>query len=221
MILKTCKKQEAFMVAYLLIALVVFFMISAGLTRRGVNSMSVAGPTLVLRRFNVDEKQTSSVSVDIAGRSSGVTAWILTVLGFDTETSIQVREKDIVFKSSSLQGQILQVVPITSVSCTYCGYSKPIGLVVVGFLSLVLGLATQVLHGTTGVGLGAGFLVFVIFVILYYFSKKILISLETRGGMVFGLYFKPSVIESVFVDIDKANKAIEIINSKAVKYQVK
>ena len=60
-----------------------------------------------------------------------------------------------------------------------------------------------------------------LFLIAYYLSKKIVISVETSGGMVLGLSFKRSVIENVSVDIEQALKAIRIVNQKVIESQVK
>ena len=60
-----------------------------------------------------------------------------------------------------------------------------------------------------------------IFLIAYYLSKKIAISLETSGGMVLGLSFKRSVIENVSVDLEQALKVIRIVNQKVIESQVK
>jgi hypothetical protein len=55
--------------------------------------------------------------------------------------------------------------------------------------------------------------------IAYYLSKKIVISLETSGGMVMGLSFKRSVIENVSVDIEQALRAILLVNQKVIEAQ--
>ena len=76
------------------------------------------GPTLVLRRFKINDTPSADASVDIVGRASGITAWLLTVMGFDAETSLKMTSKEISFKSSSLFGQTNQVVPLPMVSST-------------------------------------------------------------------------------------------------------
>jgi hypothetical protein len=59
-----------------------------------------------------------------------------------------------------------------------------------------------------------------ILLVAYYLSRKIVISIETSGGMVLGLSFKRSVIENVSVDIEQALKAIGILNQKVIGSQV-
>jgi hypothetical protein len=59
----------------------------------------------------------------------------------------------------------------------------------------------------------------VIFIIAYFLTKKISISLETSEGMQLGLSFKRSIIENVTVDIEQARKVIMIINDNIIKQQ--
>jgi hypothetical protein len=166
---------------------------------------------LVLRRFKIDESESANVLVEIVGRVSGFTAWLLTVMGIDAETSLIVSRKEITIKRASLSGQAYSVVPLPSVASTHCGYSKPIGFLVFGVLVLIGGLVAR--EFLVGIVLGA------IFFIVYWLSKKIVITIETSGGMTLGLAFKRSVIENVSVDIQEALKAISIINENVVKSQ--
>jgi hypothetical protein len=46
----------------------------------------------------------------------------------------------------------------------------------------------------------------------YAFSKRLILTVETSGGMVVGLAFKRSVIENVAVDIAEVQRAIALIN---------
>lgn len=180
-----------------------------------VGGIRIAGPTLVLRRFKIDETPSANVLVDIVGRASGITAWLLTVMGFDAETSLKVTGKEVAFRSSSLFGQTHQVVPLPSVSSTHCGYSKPIGYLIIGALFLIGGIWSGDMF------IVIGLVICGIFLVAYYLSKKIVISLETSGGTVLGLSFKRSVIENVPVDIEQALKAIGIVNQKVIESQVK
>jgi len=205
----------------IVLAVVVLILVGSGIARRGGGGIRVTGPTLVLRRFKIDEAPSANVLVDIVGRASGITAWLLTVMGFGAETSLKVTDKEVTFRSSSLFGQTYQVVPLPSISSTHCGYSKPIGYLIMGAIFLIGGI----LAGLGQIGddkiILIGLVIGSIFLIAYSLSKKIVISLETSGGMVLGLSFKRSVIENVSVDIEQALKAIRIVNQKVIESQVK
>ncbi len=199
------------------LVLLAMIIVAVGSRFAGGMGMQTFGPTLVLRKFFLADTASTGPIVDITGRASGVMAWVLTAIGLDAETSLRVTEKDVTFRSSSLFRQIYQVVPLPSVSSTHCGYIRPIAYLVLGGLALV-GSIVSMLNGTAsggstvvGIGIGAGLLA------AYSLSKKIVISLETTGGMVMGLSFKRSVIENVSVDIDEALRAIRIVNEKAVE----
>jgi hypothetical protein len=92
----------------IVLAVVVFIVAGGGLACRG-GGIRVTGPTLVLRKFTIDEAPSANVLADIVGRASGITAWLLTVMGFDAETSLNVTDKQVTFRSSSLFGQTYQV----------------------------------------------------------------------------------------------------------------
>jgi len=204
----------------IIIAVVGFILIGGGLARRG-GGIRIAGPTLVLRKFNINEDPSSNLLVDVIGRASGITAWLLTAIGFDAETSLKVTGQEVSFKSSSLFGQTHQVVPLPSVSSTHCGYSKPIGYLILGAIILIGGIITGLSQRGGGPLILFGLIIGGIFLVAYYLSKKIVISIETSGGILLGLSFKRSVIENVGVDIEQALKAIMIVNRKVIESQIK
>jgi hypothetical protein len=199
----------------IIVASIIFI---AGLARRG-GGIRITGPTLVLRKFKVDEASPDDVFVEIAGRASGLTEWLLTALGFDAETSIKVTDREFSFKSSSLFGQINQVAPLPNIASTHCGYSKPIGYLMVGAV-IFLGSILMGMRSDSGPGVFMfGLIIGGILLIAYWLSKKMTMSIETTGGMIMGLTFKRSVIENVSVDIEKAMQAIGIINKKVMESQ--
>jgi hypothetical protein len=201
----------------LLIIAVIFFVARGILGRRG-GGVHIMGPSLVLRKFHVNESAPDGVLVEIVGRASGVTAWLLTIMGFDAETSLKLSNNELSFRSSSLFGQIHQVAPLQSISSTHCGYSKPIGYLILGVLFVLGGFPGLGQSGGGGIFL-IGLIIGGIFLIAYWLSKKMTISIETGGGMIMGLVFKRSVIENVPVDIQKAIQAMNVVNKKVIESQ--
>jgi hypothetical protein len=196
-----------------------------GMFFRSGGSIRIAGPTLVLRSFKIDETPSTTVPVDIVGRASGITAWVLTSMGFGTESSLKMTDKEVSIKTSSLFGETYQVVTLPSISSTHCGYSKPIGYLIIGVIIVIGGLLNG-LRNYYGffnqlASLLPGLIIGGIFLIAYYLSKKIFIAVETRGGKPLGLSFKRSVIENVSFDLNQALKVIHIINQKVIESQVK
>lgn len=211
----------------IVLAVVVIILIGGGIARRGRRGIRISGPTLVLRRFHIDETPSANILVDIVGRPKGIIAWLLTILGIDAETSLKATDKEVTFRSSSLFGQIHHVAPLPSISSTHCGYSKPIGYLILGIIFILVGLLSSVspvlwqfgLYGSRG--LIFGLVVGVVFLIAYWLSKKMTMVFETSGGMTMGLIFKRSVIENIPIDIEQALKAIYIVNNKITESQVK
>ena len=203
----------------LMIAVVGFILVGGGLLRRG--GLRIAGPTLVLRSFTIDEAPSSNVLIDIVGRASGITAWLLTVIGLDAETTLKVTNKEVSFKSSSVAGQTNQVVPLPSVSSIHCGYSKSIGFLIIGAIIVLFSLVSGLGARDGGPVILVGLIIGGALLVAYYLSKKIVISIETSGGMVLGLSFKRSVIENVSVDMEQALQAIMILNRAVIGSQIK
>jgi hypothetical protein len=185
--------------------------------RRGVR-------TLVLQEFSTDQ-QTGEVR--IVGRSPGIIAWFLTLIGLDNRTFLVTDARQIRFRTASLFGQMDIVVPVNRCASMNCGYAKPIGLLILGVVFIVFGLIalpSMMEMGSPRRGYYGGppasavalvvlaFLAFgVVCFIFYALRKSISMTFETNGGMIFGLKFRRSIIENVPVDIDRARYAIDLI----------
>lgn len=167
--------------------------------------LNINGPTLVLRRFYVNESPADDVYLNITGRASGLIGWLLTVLGLDAETNLLVTGKEINLISSSLAGNIHKLVPVSKISSSHCGFKKPIGFLIAGAGILLLGLGDFR-------GLIICIIISLALVLIYYLQKKLAITIETFGGTTMGVVFKPSIIENVSVDMNMAFRAISVIN---------
>ena len=204
-----------------IILFVVF--VGIGLVTRQKGGVRVAGPTLVLRKFSLNEDASDHYHIEIIGRASGLTAWLLTVMRFDTETSLKVSDKDIAFRSSSLFGQIHQAAPLPCVSSTHCGYSRPFGYLILGAIFILVGLYSYLAVRPDNPGADLfpviGLTIGLLFFIMYWLSKKMALSIQTKGGIIIGLIFKRSVIENVPIDIQKSLQAINIINENVLESQ--
>lgn len=199
----------------LAILLVVFVLKGVLRSIGGKNSVSA---TLVLRNFKITESALAGDTlVEIVGRSSGFKAWLLTVMGLSPETTFKVSRTEVSYKGSSLSGETHQIVPLPSVASTHCGYTKSIFSLILGIIIILGGL----LIGTENTSILLLELVIGgLFIISYWLSKKIIIKIETSGGLMMGIAFKRSVIENVPVNMEQALKVIKIVNEQVVKSQV-
>lgn len=103
------------------IEVLVLLGLAAGFFFRQKSNSSI--PNLVLRRFYVGQAQ-NGYYIDIAGRPTGLIAWILMKLGLEAETVMRVSADSLTYKSSSLFGQAYSVVPLNAISSTHSGYVK-------------------------------------------------------------------------------------------------
>lgn len=201
----------AFVPLLIIIVIYIFFR-----SRSSTASKQFTSPTLVLREFDIAKPDSDRPLITIRGRASGLISWLFTVIGINSETSLIVSQQSILFRSASLYGETQQVVPFSKISSTQCGYYKPITYLLLAGIILVLGI---------GVGLtkNMAIVVFIslvlaaLFLIAYWLSKQVSISIETFGGMVLTIRFKRSVVENVPVDIEIAKNAIDIISYKVVE----
>lgn len=177
------------------------------------------GPALVLKKFWINKATIGEgLLIEIIGRQGGLISWFLTLIGLDTTSSLKVTSTDVSLKDSSLFGQQMSVIAISSISSVHCGYRKPIGYFLISVICLLLGLGSAIAGDGEG---GERFFLFLlgiifaaIFFALYFLKKTLVIYVFPRAGApVMGLPFKRSVIENVAVDIQQVEFAIEIINS--------
>ncbi len=135
--------------------------------------------------------------VHLVGREAGLFAWILSLIGIDPTTEIEIKEKLIIFTSASLSGKQKRVIPMSSVCSAYYGYIKP------WQMALLLGV---VLLPFFCIGLVVG--------PLYYFlNKELTVGVVENSGWAGGFAFKRSVIEGQNIDEDKAYDVIDIIRT--------
>jgi hypothetical protein len=175
-------------------------------------------PVLVLRKFSIEKIPSNHIYLDIRGRSSGIISYILTNVGVDSETSLKLTENFILFKSTSLYGQVNNLIPLTSISSTNCGYSKPFSYIILSIISLFGGLFLLFSRMNKTYYIGS-FLISGLFILGYILEKKLIISVETYGGQVIGLIFKRSVIENLPIDINSTINATNLINLKVINSQ--
>jgi hypothetical protein len=173
--------------------------------------------TLVLRRFRINEAANGEPCVDIIGRPSGLVAWLLTIMGLATETHLTVTDMRVSLKNASLSGELTHFVPLPHVSSTHCGFSKPIGYLVIGAAIAVFGIINGMSQRDGAPLFFGGIIIGLLFFIAYFLSKKIRIEIRTDGGYPLQIQFKPSVIEGVPVNIEYATQALSLLNEKVLQ----
>jgi hypothetical protein len=173
------------------------------------------GPTLVIRRFGAYAQPSDGEFVSIAGREPGLVAWLLTSIGLDAEWRLIVTGQTVAFRKTSLYGEQESLVALDDIASAHCGYKKPIGLLFAAAASAVLSIVVAAyLSGIRATQFAViPLFLAVVLAILYFTQKSLSVGVETKGGMVLSLNFRPSIIENVRVDIEQTRYAVRIINA--------
>jgi len=172
---------------------------------------------LVLKEFKLDEN--ADEFLYIAGRSEGIWAYILTLIGIDTTTELRCTGKNLLFKTASLRkGQSDISVPNSAVTAVVTGFHKPFQLLVIAAVFLLGGLSG--LMAGSVYPLILGLIVAAVCVFFYYISKSILFGVYNGGDHpIAAIYIKRSVIEGVNVDFEKYQKAAALLNKAVLECQ--
>ncbi len=145
--------------------------------------------------------------VKIVGRAGGLFSWLLAQLGIDPTVSITVLTNKVLYEQGSLSGSIKRVVPMSKMSSTFYGYTKPWKEAVV--IGIVCGMLTFWMFG-----LGA-----ILGLVYYYLNKTLTLGIVEVGGIVSSIDFKRSVIEGQRIDEPEARAVCDIIESLVDKHQ--
>ncbi|MFO1253137.1 MAG: hypothetical protein U1E77_18850 [Inhella sp.] len=153
---------------------------------------------LVIKHWSASRTPDASGNyVHLVGREAGLFAWLLSLLGIDPTTEIEIKDKLIVFTAGSLSGKQKRVIPMQSVCSAYYGYIKPWQMAVVLGVLLLPFFFVGLLVGP-----------------LYYFlNKELTVGVVENSGWSGGFAFKRSVIEGQNIDESKAYEVIDIIRS--------
>ena len=151
----------------------------------------MTGPALALKQFNTDP---NTGQVQIVGRAPGFFGWLLSVMGVDAQTELHVNAHEVRLRSASLFGEISTACPTTQIATVSAGYAKP-----VQFLIAAVASAFTIIGP-------------IIFLVLYFLEKRIVVMVESTGGNVLTIAFKRSVIEGVEVDVDNARQVMQFVN---------
>jgi hypothetical protein len=151
---------------------------------------------LVLKKWHASRTPDANGNyVHLVGRQPGLLAWILSKLGIDPTTEIEVKDDIVIFSSGSLAGRETRVIPLRNVCSSYYAYEKP------WKEALVIGI---VLFPFLMIGLIAGPL-------FYWLNKTLSVGVIESSSWVGGFSFKRSVIEGKNIQEAEAYEVIDII----------
>jgi hypothetical protein len=172
--------------------------------------MNVLGPTLALREFVVNPDAPDGLYVRVVGRPAGFMGWLLSVLGLLDDTVMVVNADDVRVVSASLSGKTQTVMPLKKIASSACGYTSNLGFIVTAVIALLGGLIGSLKDGEIAPFLG-GLIVAAIFALFFWFSKRLIMTVESAGGLVVGMKFKHGIIQGTRVDFAQAQTAIDLL----------
>jgi hypothetical protein len=174
---------------------------------------------LVLKEFELDENKETFLS--IKGRKKGFLAFILSLIGLDPIVELECSNREFLYKSAGLVGQVNLNIPVSAVTAIKTGFHKPLGYLVVAALAIIFGIASMsdsYTNNSTVLAL-IGFVVAVVCVIVYKKSKTMVLSIYNGGlgssilGNSIHIAIKKCVIEDVEIDFDTFEKAAALLNN--------
>lgn len=211
----------------LVLPVILLLVVGGFLLTRNNKALRIGGPTVILKRFKISDGSQDEPLVAIAGRAAGFTGWLLGLMKIGTESTLSVTRDELRVMTSGLAGRVDQSILLSDVSSTTCGSSKSIGYLlasigVAGFslwqvLSRSLGGSLGYAARTKGGALALGVIVAGVLFALYWFSRKIILKVESGGGMEIGLAFKPSLMEGVVADEGEVQQVAAIVKREVIR----
>ena len=164
-------------------------------------AMLAGGASLVLREKVINPE--GPCYVKLVGRKAGLMDWLLTLIGINTTTTLEVFEDRIEYSYGSLSGRVLEVIPLSKTSNLLCGYFKPVIFLILAFVFLIAAFAT----------FGLTLILTAFFVFMYFFRKSVLISIIPNSGSSTSVAFKRSLIENQNITEEEAQQIIQLISN--------
>jgi hypothetical protein len=197
---------------FIIAALVIVFGAFMGVTR--------GKPVLALKEFSLNEHEDEFLK--ITGRAPGIFGWVLSSCGFDPVTSLRCNRKLLKFEEAAIRsGKRTLSIPLVAVTGVSAGITKPFGLLVVGILVVLGGIAGAVSlpyyeEGAKAVAFFMGLIIGAIFIVLYVLNKDMTFQIYSGGDKpIAAICVKKSVIEGQNIDEHKFGAAADALN-KAV-----
>lgn len=184
-----------------------------------ITAMKASHCALVLKEKKINIE--GPCYVHLSGRKPGFWAWLLTLLGVNPTTTLEIYEDRIEFSSSTLSGFIRETVPIANVSNMVFAYFKPILLIVFAIIFIVVGIALFCVgflelpsDFVSGLRIAGGllFIVAIIMLCVYAYKKTTILLIVPNSALAIAIAFKRSGIENQNISTEDTENIVKIIN---------
>ena len=140
--------------------------------------------------------------IRLVGRKGGLISWLLTLIGINTTSVLEVYADRIEYSHGSLSGCFMEIIPLSKVSNLLCGRLKPVIQLYFAIASLYLVYRYHWL-----------FLILTLcFVASYFLKKTTLISVIPHSGSQTSIAFKRSIIENKVISDEEAMEIIKMVS---------
>ena len=175
--------------------------------------------SLVIQKFSLSTQPLPmpAPTVEIVGRSRGILAFLLSLIGFSPITRFTLAGNELRCQSASLFGQSSQTIPINQISTLSAGVRKPVENLVGAAVFLLGGISFGISNEEWPPFI-VGLVLAIVLVAGYVLAKSFFIKVYPEGGPEIALDFKPNVIEGGPIDVDRALSVIGVIRDM-VLYQ--
>ena len=173
--------------------------------------------SLVIQKFAISAQPLPmpAPTVEIVGRSRGIVAFFLSLIGFSPITRFILAGNELRCQSASLFGQSSQTIPINHIATLSAGVRKPVGNLVAAAVFLLGGILLSV--STEDVIASAiGLVLATALVIGYVLAKSFFIMVHPEGGPEIALRFQPNVIEGIPIDVERALSVVAVIRDMVI-----
>ena len=173
--------------------------------------------SLVIQKFAISAQPLPmpTPTVEIVGRSRGIVAFFLSLIGFSPITRFILAGNELRCQSASLFGQSSQTIPIDHIATLSAGVRKPVGNLVAAAVFLLGGILLSV--STEDVIASAiGLVLATALVIGYVLAKSFFIMVHPEGGPEIALRFQPNVIEGIPIDVERALSVVAVIRDMVI-----
>lgn len=161
---------------------------------------------LVIKRWECSREANEQGNyVHLVGREGGLISWLLSLVGIDPVSEVEVKEDLIKFTSSSLAGKEMRIIPIKSLTSAYYSYEKPWKIAIVIFIVGFFLIPTNIF---------LGLLVCIASVVYYVLNKNLAVAVVEASGWSGAFAFKRSIIEGQNIDEEAGYEVIEVIRQR-------
>ena len=173
--------------------------------------------SLVIQKFAISAQPLPmpAPTVEIVGRSRGVVAFFLSLIGFSPITRFILAGNELRCQSASLFGQSSQTIPINHIATLSAGVRKPVGNLVAAAVFLLGGILLSVFTEDV-IASAIGLVLATALVIGYVLAKSFFIMVHPEGGPEIALRFQPNVIEGIPIDVERALSVVAVIRDMVI-----